>query len=198
MKRRTIWNTWVGAIPPVMGWTACGGHLIPTAVNPVHLFPPPFLSSVPVDLALVDNPLAPFALFMLLFSWQFPHFNPLAHIVRASYAQAGYQMLAVLSPPKNSLVALRHTLLLVPICSILIPLAGLTTWTFGLTSLVPNMIWTHATWKFWRIGGEKEARVAFRHGLWWLPAMLALMMLHKQGMDWAHWLGLRGEEEERA
>ena len=33
MKRRTIWNTWVGAIvgaiPPLMGWTAVGGTLLP-------------------------------------------------------------------------------------------------------------------------------------------------------------------------
>jgi protoheme IX farnesyltransferase len=177
MKRRSVWNTWVGAvvgaIPPVMGWTACG-------------------------IGLTDNPLGAFALFMLLFSWQFPHFNPLAHIVRASYAQAGYQMLAVISPQKNSLVALRHALLLVPICSVLIPLAGLTTWTFALTSLAPNIIWTHATWKFWFVGGDKEARLAFRHGLWWLPVILALMMVHKRGVDWLQWLGLSKEEDENS
>ncbi|KAJ7178638.1 protoheme IX farnesyltransferase [Mycena crocata] len=200
LKRRTIWNTWVGAvvgaIPPVMGWTACGGSLIPTVANPIQLFPPPFLSSMPVPLDVLDNPLAPFALFMLLFSWQFPHFNPLAHVVRASYAQAGYQMLAVLSPHKNGLVALRHALLLFPICSVLIPLSGLTTWAFALTSLVPNIIWSHATWKFWSIGGDKEARIAFRHGLWWLPVILALMMVHKQGMNWSQWLGLRDEKEQ--
>ncbi|KAJ6513442.1 UbiA prenyltransferase family-domain-containing protein [Mycena sanguinolenta] len=199
MKRRTIWNTWVGAIvggiPPVMGWTACGGHVFPTAMHPIHLFPPPFLSLAPLEL-ISDNPLAPFALFMLLFSWQFAHFCPLSHVVRASYAQAGYRMLAVTSPGKNSLVALRHALLLVPICSVLIPLTGLTTWTFALTSLVPNIIWSHATWKFWRVGGEKEAKVAFRHGLWWLPVILALMMAHKQGVNWAQRLGLQEAEED--
>ncbi|KAJ7494573.1 UbiA prenyltransferase family-domain-containing protein, partial [Mycena galericulata] len=199
MKRRTIWNTWigsvVGAIPPVMGWTACGGHLIPTASNPVQLFLPSFMSSAP--LALADNPLAPIALFALLFSWQFPHFHPLSHLVRASYAQAGYKMLAVLSPHKNALVALRHALLLFPICSVLIPISGLTTWTFALTSMVPNIVWTHAVWK-WVGGGEKEARVAWRHGLWWLPVILALMMVHKQGMNWTQRLGLREAEEENS
>ncbi|KAJ7158931.1 UbiA prenyltransferase family-domain-containing protein [Mycena filopes] len=192
MKRRTIWNTWVGAIvgaiPPVMGWTACGGQ-----ISTLNLYPPPFLSSAPLE--LVDSTLAPVALFMLLFSWQFPHFCPLSHLVRGSYAQAGYQMLAVISPKKNGLVALRHAFLLFPICSVLIPLAGLTTWTFALTSLVPNIIWTHATWKFWKINGDKEARVAFRHGLWWLPVILALMMVHKRGMNWAQRLGLQDEEE---
>ncbi|KAJ7098349.1 UbiA prenyltransferase family-domain-containing protein [Mycena epipterygia] len=198
MKRKTIYNTWVGsvvgALPPLMGWTACGGQLLPSASYPPHLFLPPFLTSIPVDPSLVDNALAPLGLFMLLFSWQFPHFNGLAHLVRASYAQAGYQMLAVLSPRKNTIVALRHAVLLVPICSVLIPLSGLTTWTFALTSLVPNAICTHAAWQFWRIGGEKEARLVFRHSLWYLPVMMALMMLHKQGVDWAKWLGLKDEE----
>ncbi|KAJ7089313.1 UbiA prenyltransferase family-domain-containing protein [Mycena belliarum] len=199
MKRKSIYNTWVGAVvgalPPLMGWTACGGQLFLSPSYPVHLFLPPFLSSVPVDTALIDNALAPVAFFMLLFSWQLPHFNGLAHLVRASYAQAGYQMLAVLSPRKNALVSLRHAALLVPICSVLIPLSGLTTWTFALTSLVPNAIYAQAAWQFWRVGGEKEARLVFRHSLWYLPVIMALMMLHKQGVDWAKWLGLRDDED---
>ncbi|ESK98272.1 protoheme ix farnesyltransferase [Moniliophthora roreri MCA 2997] len=200
MKRRSYFNTWVGAIvgaiPPLMGWTACGGQLLPSESYPVHLFPPTFFSSLPVDLAMIDNPLAPFALFMLLFSWQFPHFNPLAHLVRGSYAQAGYSMLSVLDPKKNALVALRHALLLVPICSVLMPLSGLTTWWFAITSLFPNLISVHASWEFWRKGGEKEARVLFRHSLWYLPVMLGLMMIHKQGVDWMQWIGFREEEKD--
>jgi heme o synthase len=199
MKRRSYFNTWVGAvvgaIPPLMGWTACGGQLLPSESYPIHLFLP---TSSPVDLAMVDNPFAPFALFMLLFSWQFPHFNPLAHLVRGSYAQAGYSMLSVLDPKKNALVALRHALLLVPICSVLAPLSGLTTWWFALTSLFPNAISVHASWEFWKKGGEKEARVLFRHMLWYLPVMLGLMMIHKQGVDWKQWMGLREEDAEES
>ncbi|KAJ7322886.1 UbiA prenyltransferase family-domain-containing protein [Mycena albidolilacea] len=202
MKRKTIYNTWVGsvvgALPPLMGWTACGGQLFLSPSYPIHLFLPPFLSAGPVDLALIDNALAPLAFFMLLFSWQFPHFNGLSHLVRGSYAQAGYRMLAVLSPRKNAVVALRHALLLVPICSVLIPLSGLTTWTFALTSLVPNAICAHAAWQFWRVGGEKEARLMFRHSLWYLPVVMALMMLHKQGVDWAKWLGIRDEDDTKS
>ncbi|KAG6875401.1 hypothetical protein C0993_009387, partial [Termitomyces sp. T159_Od127] len=127
MKRRSIASTWAGAvvggIPPVMGWTACGGVLLPDPAHPAHLF----LPNLPVDLAAIDNPLAPFALFMFLYSWQFPHFNSLSYIVRGSYAAAGYPMLSVISPPKNALVSLRHALLLVPITSVLFPISGLTT-----------------------------------------------------------------------
>lgn len=196
MKRRTVWNTWVGsvvgAIPPLMGWTACGGQLLPTSLTPVAFSLPPFLAdgTTAAVAAAGDNPLAPAAFFMFLFSWQFFHFMPLSHLVRHSYAQAGYQMLAVLDPRKNALVALRHTALLVPVCSLLFPLAGLTTWAFAATTLVPNLVCARTAWAFWRHGGEREARRLFQHSLWYLPVVMGLMMVHKEGVDWFEWIGL--------
>lgn len=191
LKRKSILNTWVGAVvgglPPVMGWTACGGKLLPTSDYPITFFLPPFLTDIPPDVSMIDNPLGAFSLFILLYSWQFPHFNALSHLLRASYAQAGYKMLSVLSPQKNALVGLRHTLLLVPICSILFPLSGLTTWTFALTSLLPNYLWVRSATAFWRSCGEKQAKSLFHTSLWYLPLVLALMMVHKQGVDWADW-----------
>lgn len=201
LKRKHVANTWVGAVvgalPPLMGWTACGGHLLPSSSHPIEFFLPPFLSGIssPIDLSLIDNPLSPLAFFMLLFSWQFPHFNSLSHFVRGSYAQAGYRMLSVLSPSHNALVGLRHAVLLIPICSVLFPLSGLTTWTFAVTSLVPNAILTQAAWRFWREGSEKQARRVFQHSLWYLPFILALMMVHKQGIDWGKWVGLKEQDK---
>jgi len=197
MKRRTIWNTWagavVGAIPPLMGWTACGGELLPSVAYAPEYFLPPFLSDPAVssvDPSLIDGPLGPLALFMLLFSWQFPHFNALSHLYRGSYAQAGYKMLSVLSPAKNALVSLRHAIILIPTCSILFPLSGLTTWTFAATSLIPGSVLLHAAWRMWRTGSEKDARSLFQHSLWHLPAILGLMMIHKNGVDWpTEWFG---------
>lgn len=195
MKRRTYWNTWVGsivgAIPPLMGWTACGGHLM----NPPQLFLP-FSDSI-LDMATIDNSLAAFALFMLHFSWQFPHFNSLAHFVRHSYAQAGYQMLCVLDAKKNALVSLRHSVAFIPICSILFPLSGLTTWAFALTSLPLNGAMVHYANKFYKSGTEKDARVLFRLCLIYLPLILGLMMVHKQGVDWfSRWRSEEREEKE--
>lgn len=195
MKRRTVWNTWagavVGAIPPLMGWTACGGKLLPSATYTPEYFLPSFLSdpTISIDLSLIDNPLAPLALFLLLFSWQFPHFNALSHLYRSSYAQAGYKMLSVLSPAKNALVSLRHAIILIPTCSILFPLSGLTTWTFAATSLIPGSILLRAAWRMWRTGSERDARSLFQHSLWHLPAILGLMMIHKNGVDWGEWFG---------
>lgn len=64
MKQRTPLNTWVGAvvgaIPPVMGWTAAGGSL------------------VSVEAATLGA---------ALFLWQMPHFFALAWMYRTDYAQ---------------------------------------------------------------------------------------------------------------
>src|SRR5712691_3528786 len=50
MKRRTIWNTWVGAIvgaaPPLMAWAAVGGALLPSAAHPIALCLPQALTTV--------------------------------------------------------------------------------------------------------------------------------------------------------
>ena len=199
MKRRTMWNTWtgavVGAIPPLMGWTACGGKLLPSATYTPEYFLPSFLSgsTISIDPSLIDNPLGPLALFMLLFSWQFPHFNALSHLYRGSYAQAGYKMLSVLSPAKNALVSLRHAIILIPTCSILFPLFGLTTWTFAATSLIPGSVLLRAAWRMWRTGSERDARSLFQHSLWHLPAILGLMMIHKNGVDWGEWFEKKGD-----
>ncbi|KAF8339697.1 UbiA prenyltransferase family-domain-containing protein [Cantharellus anzutake] len=202
MKRRTIWNTWVGAvvgaIPPLMGWTACGGHIFPSASYPIETFLPPFLSNASPGLSLeaINNPLSAFALLSFLFSWQFPHFNALAHTTRASYAQAGYHMLSVIDPYKNATVSLRHSALLLFICSILTPLSGLTTWNFALTSLPPNLILLRSAWKFARNPTDKTARAVWRNSLWYLPVLLGLMMFHKQGMEWLKWIGIQRNRSE--
>ena len=202
LKRRSVANTWVGAvvggIPPLMGWTACGGALLPASLDSLQLVLPAWLASGPaVDvLAAAENPLAPLALFLLLYSWQFPHFNGLSHLVREAYAQAGFRMLCVLAPRRNAAVALRHALLLVPATALLMPLAGLTTWAFALTSLVPHAVGIDAAWKFWKYGGERQARKVFLHSIWSLPVLLGLMMFHKRGMDWGKWIGLGGEPDE--
>jgi heme o synthase len=204
MKRSTVWNTWVGAvvgaIPPLMGWTAVGGHLLPSPDHPIVLFLPSFLSSLPTpELAAVDNPLAPFALFMLMYSWQFPHFNSLSQFVRAAYAQGGFHMLCVLDPRRNALVALRHALALTAISMVVVPLSGLTTWVFAITSAPAHLVLVRAAWRFYRKGSDKYARTLFHHSLWYLPVILGLMMVHKQGVDWNSWFKLRklGDNNER-
>ncbi len=218
MKRLSIANTWVGAvvgaIAPVMGWTATGGAVWPTYASPVHVVDPPewmasllgwatdaastataVASSADLASTTLTNPLVALTLFSLLFSWQFPHFNALSHLIRQSYAISSYRMLSVLDPVRNATVALRHAALLVPVCALLAPLSGAVGWGFALTSAVPNGIMLARAWAFRRTINDKTARRLFWVSLWHLPVVLALMMVHKRDAVWGDlewWKGLVG------
>ena len=71
LKKRTVWATFVGAIPgaipPMIGWVAATGSLDRGA----------------------------WLLFGILFLWQFPHFHAISWMYREDYARAGIQMLPV-------------------------------------------------------------------------------------------------------
>jgi len=186
MKRFSVSNTWVGAvvgaITPLMGWTATGGSLWPTAEQPLLLHWPSEASSA--ALADLPNPLTAWTLGALLFCWQFPHFNALSHMIRQFYALSGYPMLSVLSPRLNALVSLRHALLLVPICAVMAPLSGCVDWTFALTSAIPNAMFVKEAWKFFRTTNEANAKRVFFVSLWYLPVVLGLMLAHKNIGGW--------------
>ncbi len=74
LKTRTSASTAIGAIPgampPLMGWTASADEIS----------------------------LGAWALFALLFLWQFPHFLAIAWMYREQYAKAGILMLPVIEP----------------------------------------------------------------------------------------------------
>jgi heme o synthase len=78
LKRRTSFNTVIGAIPgalpPVIGWAAGRGTLSQGA----------------------------WVLFGILFLWQLPHFLAIAWIYREDYARAGLPMLPVIEPDGRS------------------------------------------------------------------------------------------------
>ncbi|HXJ47394.1 MAG TPA: heme o synthase [Candidatus Dormibacteraeota bacterium] len=71
LKKRTVWATFVGAfpgaVPPMIGWAAATGSLDRGA----------------------------WALFAILFFWQFPHFHAIAWMYRDDYSRAGILMLPV-------------------------------------------------------------------------------------------------------
>lgn len=68
LKRLTVWNSEVGAVPgalpPLIGWAAARGQLDPAA----------------------------WVLFAILFCWQLPHFMSIAWLYRADYARGGFVM----------------------------------------------------------------------------------------------------------
>jgi heme o synthase len=78
-----------GAMPPVLGWTAAGGSLDTGAL----------------------------ALFLLLFTWQFPHFLAIATIYRKDYESAGLRMLPLVRGEANGagFVGVAYACVLIPV-----------------------------------------------------------------------------------
>jgi len=111
----------------------------------------------------------------VLFSWQFPHFMALAHYCKKDYLAGGYRML---SDKRAAGVALRHSLLLMPMC-LAAPAMGVTTWEFGAESVLINGYMAYQSYHFYRNPVIKTAKSLFRTSLWHLPVLLGLMAVHK-------------------
>lgn len=172
MKRKSIINTWVGAvvgaIPPLMGWAASSSLAHPAA----------------------------WCLAGLLYAWQFPHFNALSHGIAQQYKLAGYVMTAAENPRLNARVALRYSVLMFPLCFGL-SYFGVTDWVFPFDSAIANGWLTYLAYVFWQQqeknykNGAKptseglalagvHAKKLFWCSVWHLPAVLILAMLHKK------------------
>lgn len=155
LKRCSILNTWVGsvvgAIPPMMGWAACTGHLDPGA----------------------------WVLGAILYSWQFPHFNALSWNLRPDYSRAGYRMMSVTHPTLCRVTALRHAVVLSLLCSVAAPLSGLTTWSFAAGSAPLNAYLVYRAWQFRTEADSASSRALFRLSLVYLPALILLMFATK-------------------
>ncbi|WFD04769.1 heme o synthase [Malassezia vespertilionis] len=167
MKRLSIANTWVGALvgalPPLMGWASCTGTL-----------------SNPADASA-------WVLAGILFAWQFPHFNALSYVTGNEYARGGYRMMAVTNPALNRRVALRYAIALIPLCSVALPLTQtVQPMLYATLSLIPNLLFTYYTARFWRIPNEKTARACFWFSLVHLPAVMLLAMSCKYEL-WQDW-----------
>ncbi|XP_069809403.1 protoheme IX farnesyltransferase, mitochondrial isoform X4 [Dendropsophus ebraccatus] len=157
MKRLSIANTWVGsvvgAIPPIMGWTAATGGLDAGAL----------------------------LLGAILYSWQFPHFNALSWNLREDYSRGGYRMMSVTHPDMCRRVALRHCLGLIAL-STLAPALDVTTWNFSIISLPINLYISYLGYRFYRDADRNSARKLFFCSLWHLPTLLLLMLTCKKSV----------------
>ena len=158
MKRYSILNTWVGsvvgAVPPLIGWTAATGSLDSGA----------------------------FVLAGILYTWQFPHFNSLSWNLRPDYSRAGYRMMSVTHPDLCRRVAVRHSLGLIGVCS-LAPLLEVTHWAFALESLPLNLYMVYLSWRFYQKADSSSSRKLFRYTLIHLPLLMTLMVLGKKSKD---------------
>ncbi|CAJ0945090.1 unnamed protein product [Ranitomeya imitator] len=157
LKRLSIANTWVGsvvgAIPPIMGWTAA-------------------TSSLDAGALLMGA---------ILYSWQFPHFNALSWNLREDYSRGGYRMMSVTHPDMCRRVALRHCLGLIGL-STAAPVLDVTTWNFPIISLPINCISLTWATSFTGTPIATVPESFFFCSLWHLPTLLLLMLTCKKSV----------------
>ncbi|KAK4187486.1 UbiA prenyltransferase family-domain-containing protein [Podospora australis] len=189
LKRLSAINTWVGAIvggiPPLMGWAAAAGESATADGTWRELL-----------FAGDGSSLGGWLFAAILFAWQFPHFMPLSWGIREEYKAAGLRMLAWTNPARNARVALRYSLVFIPLCLGLCA-AGVTEWSFAVTSAPVNVWLIAEAVKFWRHEGHKgSARGLFWASVWHLPVVMVLALAQKKGMWSRVWRSVAGEPDE--
>lgn len=155
LKSITTLNTAIGAIPgalpPVIGWAAATGRL----------------------------GIEPWALFLIVFLWQFPHFLAIAWIYRDDYARGGLKMLPNVDPRgvMTGRQAVYHALILVPVGLIpaTIGLGG--RWYFA-GALALGVFYLYHAVRFWLDVNDRSARKLLRASVLYLPAVLLLLLLN--------------------
>ncbi len=153
LKRRTVSNTWVGAIPGALpllvGAAAAGG----------------------------PSPLS-WAAFLLVFLWQLPHFFAIASMYREQYASGGMRMLSG-EDPDDSLLRWQMPLLVmsVMLVSILPVTLGAARAAYGLTALSLGAVFLLAAFAFRARPDRARARRVVVASVLYLPAVLLALTL---------------------
>lgn len=156
LKRLTPFVTVVGAIPgalpPVIGWSAVTGS---------------------VDLSGLS-------LFAILFFWQIPHFFSLAWIYRKDYEKGGFRMLTVLDT--DGYVTGRqivvYSIALIP-ASLLPTYLGILGGFYFAGALAISVAFLWFGIAMYRERSTIAARRLFVASLFYLPALMALMILDR-------------------
>ncbi len=153
LKRVTVWNTVVGAIPgampPVIGYLAARDDLTAEAV----------------------------ALFGILFVWQLPHFYSIAYLHRDDYARGGMRMLPVLDRADGrwtGRVTAATAGLLVPVTAVPFTV-GAAGWVYLVGGLALAVWFFARSVRFARVRSSGTARSVLRGSLVYLLGVMALL-----------------------
>jgi len=156
LKRRSPLCTTVGAIPgampPLIGYAA---------------------ASHGIDLSAL-------ALFLILFVWQFPHFDAIAWMYREDYARGGIRMLPVIEPDGESTArrVMVCSLLLIPIS--LVPLLlGMTGTLYAIAATAAGVGLLYFGARLGRRRTLRRARALLLATVFYLPALLCVMVLDR-------------------
>ena len=156
MKRATSFSTVVGAVPgalpPMIGWAAARGS--------------------------IDAPA--WALFLIVFLWQLPHFLAIAWLYREDYARAGFPMLPVVDPDGASTArqSLVYATALLPV-SILPSALGMSGLVYALAAFALSLAFIAVGIRFAMKRTKPNARLLFLASLIYLPAVWVVMMIDR-------------------
>jgi protoheme IX farnesyltransferase len=154
MKRLTCLNTTFGAIPgaipPMCGWAAATGRLDPGA----------------------------WVLFLILFTWQHPHFFAIAWMFKDDYRNAGFKVLPVVEPTGVS--TFRQTILFSALLlgvSVLPTVIGMTGRVYCVGALVMGLALLVVGVLFTRSKSFLDARRLLKASVIYLPLLLLLIIV---------------------
>lgn len=154
MKRRSIWQTPVGAVAGAM---------------PVLL-----------GAAAVDAPGSRLAwcLFGIVFFWQFPHSMAIAWLYRQEFASAAVRVATVVDATGRTAgkLALWGAVLLLPV-SVLPAFLSLADWGYGVEAAILGLIYLGLSMRFYSAPSDGNARRLLRMSLLYLPILLVLLLI---------------------
>jgi len=156
LKQRSPTCTTVGALPgampPLIGHAAASGRLDAGA----------------------------WALFLILFVWQFPHFYAIAWMYREDYARGGIRMLPVIEPDGESTVKriVACSLLLIPI-SLVPGFLGMTGSAYAIVAIAAGLGLLYVGVCFGRERTFAQARHVLLASVLYLPILLAVMVIDR-------------------
>jgi protoheme IX farnesyltransferase len=157
LKQRSSACTTVGAIPgampPLIGYAAAGHGLDANAL----------------------------ALFLILFVWQFPHFDAIAWMYREDYGRGGIRMLPVIEPDGESTARriVFFSLLLIPI-SVVPRLLGMTGTVYAAAAIAAGLGVLYFGARLRRKRTSPRARALLLVTVFYLPVVLCVMVLDRR------------------
>ncbi len=156
LKVRTTGNTLVGAVvgalPPLVGWTAATGGIAPAGL----------------------------ALAATLFCWQVPHFLALAWLYREDYRRGGFRMLPAVDPGGHltACIVVVYALLLLPV-TLALTILGAAGGVYAAGACVLGAAFVAAAVVLERRRTAAAARGVFLASVIYLPLLMGLLVLDR-------------------
>src|SRR5215467_6439632 len=153
----TFVGAFPGAMPPLLGWTAIRGSVEPQAL----------------------------VLFLIVFFWQFPHFQAIAWMYRDEYEAAGVKMLPVVDKAGHSVIRqmLAYASALIPV-SLMPAVLAMSGRAYLAGALVLGLAFLWFVYRLARTNlpttspiSRRLARQLLQASVIYLPVLLALMMI---------------------